>query len=278
LANPIGIMQGRLLPPVEDRIQAFPAERWEEEFALAGELGFDCIEFIFEGEEYASHPLMNADGISRINELQKETGVSVLSVCADYFMDYPLHRGSPDEIRRRISVVNELIENCAEIGVKDIVIPCVDRSSLMTMDESEAFVKALEGCIPMAEQCNINLSLETDLPPETFIYLLKRFGSGKVTVNYDIGNSAALGYSPGEEFDAYGSYISDVHVKDRVSGGGTVPLGTGVASFGTVFRRLNDLGFPGPYILQAARGETGDEKETIKGYIEFTKGYIHREG
>ena len=47
----------------------------------------------------------------------------------------------------------------------------------------------------------INLALETDLPPKDFANLLNKFDSNHVTVNYDTGNSASLGYNIDEEFD-----------------------------------------------------------------------------
>ena len=33
----IGIMQGRMIPPTDNRIQCFPRERWADEFELAAE-------------------------------------------------------------------------------------------------------------------------------------------------------------------------------------------------------------------------------------------------
>ena len=44
----IGIMQGRLVPPTDDRIQCFPRERWADEFELAAQAGLDCIEWIYD--------------------------------------------------------------------------------------------------------------------------------------------------------------------------------------------------------------------------------------
>jgi len=35
----LGIMQGRLVPPVEGRFQAFPRDRWTAEFPRAAEAG-----------------------------------------------------------------------------------------------------------------------------------------------------------------------------------------------------------------------------------------------
>ena len=43
-----------------------------------------------------------------------------------------------------------------------------------------------------------------------------------MTVNYDTGNSAALGYDPDEEFKSYGHKITDLHIKDRLLGTGPV--------------------------------------------------------
>ena len=57
-------------------------------------------------------------------------------------------------------------------------------------------------------------------------------------MNYDIGNSASLGYIPAEELSAYGERISDVHVKDRAFGGGSVILGKGSANIPEFFELL----------------------------------------
>lgn len=270
----IGIMQGRLLPPVNGKFQAFPAKKWEEEFRLGREVGIDCIEFIFEGENYEEHPLMNVKGLETIKRLESETGVKVLSVCADYFMDFPMHKGSRSQIENSIEVLKELIKNCAKLDVKDVVIPCVDRSGLSGKAETGLFEASIKKCLDLAGECNINLSLETDLSPAGFLYLLNRFDSPNIKVNYDIGNSSALGYDPLEEFEAYGKWISDVHIKDRLYKGTTVPLGSGDANFDVVLEWIRETDFKGPFILQAARKENGKEKETIREYMKFVKRYF----
>jgi sugar phosphate isomerase/epimerase len=122
--------------------------------------------------------------------------------------------------------MKSLLKNAGELGVTDIVVPCVDQSSLKEKDDIDRFVDKLSQLIPDAEKEGVNFSLETDLDPQSFIELLDYFDSERVTVNYDIGNSAALGYDPVEELDAYGSKITDIHIKDRIYEGGPVVLGT----------------------------------------------------
>ena len=51
-------MQGRLLPKYKGRYQAFPKDTWQEEFKIASDFGLDCIEFIFDYEDYEKNPLI----------------------------------------------------------------------------------------------------------------------------------------------------------------------------------------------------------------------------
>jgi hexulose-6-phosphate isomerase len=50
-----------------------------------------------------------------------------------------------------------------------------------------------------------------------------------------------------------------VHLKDRVLGAGTVPLGHGDTDFASLFQCLAEVRYAGDFILQVARGVTGDE-------------------
>jgi L-ribulose-5-phosphate 3-epimerase len=158
--------------------------------------------------------------------------------------------------------------------VTDVVIPCVDQSTLDSQEAADRFVEKLTPMVQIAERHGINLSLETDLAPQTFVELLDRFNSVRVTVNYDIGNSAALGYNSVEELDAYGKRITDIHIKDRMLGGGPVVLGQGVANFDAFFGKLNDFDYQGPFIMQAYRDEEG--VEIFEQQLEWVKPYLEQ--
>ena len=250
-------MQGRLLPKYQGRYQAHPVDYWQQEFELAQKIKLDCIEFILDFNDAEKNPLLEKCGVDKILSVTDKTGVSVKTICADYFMEVPLH--SEDKAVSELSqeVMRRLLNISTALGVTDVVVPCVDQSSLANQQAVNRFVKQLTPCVKVAEQQGINLSLETDLPPWAFLELLDRFDSEHVTVNYDIGNSAALGYDPVEEFDAYGNRITDVHIKDRELGGGPVILGEGVADFDTVFSKLSEFNYQGPFIMQAYRDEEG---------------------
>ncbi len=256
-ANRLGVMEGRLLPKYQGRYQAHPVGYWQDEFPIAASLGLDLIEFIVNQEGMAENPLMTDAGIAQVRDVMNRTGVAVASICADCFMAAPLHSQDKSVADQSIVSLRQLIGNAATLGIRAIVIPCVDQSSLRNPGDADRFVDALDSVIALAEAHSVNLSLETDLSPGMFSRLLERFDSPRVTVNYDTGNSASLGYSPTEELAAYGARITNIHIKDRKKAGGSVVLGTGDTDFDAFFDALSALDYDGPFIMEAYRDDEG---------------------
>lgn len=253
----IGTMQGRLLNKYKGNYQAHPVGYWQNEFALARKLGLSCIEFIFDYDQWNSNPLMTIEGRESIRNISQKTGVNVTTVCADYFMIAPLHHGDQNAADHSSKVFLKLLDAANDIGATDIVLPCVDNSSLKHEGMSAKLLRHLDNLLPKAESLNVNICLETDLDPDEFYNFLERFQSENLTVNYDTGNSASLGYDIVEEFEAYGSRISDLHIKDRLFKGGSVLLGTGDVDFEKVFCQISRYEYDGPIIMQAYRDDEG---------------------
>ena len=258
-ATKIGVMQGRLLPKYQGRYQAHPIGYWEDEFEIAASLGVDLIEFILDYNDFEENPLMSASGCKKIIEIANQSDVKVKTICADYFMDAPLHSTDLNVATLSAAVLRELIVNSRTIGVTDIVLPLVDQSSVRDSESQDQFIRAIEPFLPYLDENNMNLNLETDLDPTAFKSLLNQINSDHVTVNYDTGNSAGLGYDPEQEFAAYGDRITDIHIKDRVKNGFSVCLGQGSADFTQIFKCVQNYGYSGPFIMQAFRDDDGLE-------------------
>ena len=255
----IGIMQGRLVPPVDCKIQCFPRENWAEEFPLAAQARLDCIEWIYDEYGADCNPIASDKGIDSMLELADAHGVRVVSLCADYFMDWPLVRVHGAELEERLAVLSWLMERCRRLGVERIVLPFVDASRIDTDGELDHVVAALGRTLQQAEETGLEIHIEASLSPDRFAELLDRLPSALLKVNYDSGNSSSLSYDPRVEFSAYGERVGSVHIKDRLKGGGTVPLGTGDADLPAVFDCLRHLGYTRDIIMQVARGAPGEE-------------------
>ncbi len=255
----IGIMEGRLFPPEAGRFQSFPRQHWADEYGMAEKAGLDTIEWIYDLYGADVNPIATDEGIARMKALSVQHHVQVLSVCADYFMDKPLVRVAGEELEERVSKLFWLMRRGQMLGINRMVLPFVDASRIDTPEEYESVIDLLQRVGPVAEETKVEIHLETSLEPARFAELLGKVNHPWVKANYDSGNSSSLGYAPREEFAAYGPLVGSVHIKDRVRGGGTVPLGTGSADFTALAECLKQVNYRGDFILQVARGEPGDE-------------------
>jgi len=244
-------MQGRLSAQTDRGYQSFPWESWEREFELATTRSFEHIEWVLDSWQVSENPILTQTNV--VSELTLESDVKVISVCADYLMDTPLDISEANSW----TLLGKLAVAMQDLGSGWLVIPCVDQSSLRPQSSLDRFMKAADRISHELNGTGIRVTLETDLGPQEFSSLLAELDPEVFWVNYDIGNSAALGYGYDEEFDAYGDRISLVHIKDRILEGGSVVLGEGDANIPEVIERLRDMKFNGPVTMQAFRDVEG---------------------
>jgi len=278
--NKLGIMQGRLSPPVDNQIQAFPGDNWRNEFPICKKLGLGCMEWIFEYKNMDLNPFYSDDGIKEMMYLSDLYNVRIGSLLADYFMEKKLFGENSSEIKKSVEMLYFIIDECKKCDIPIIEIPIVDSSALKTESDKKQLIKNLKKPLKYAAEQDIYLSLETSLPPEEFRDLILSFKPLDLKINYDMGNSASLEYDPKKEINLIGEFIVNVHIKDRVIGGGTVPLGYGDTDFKSVFNALKQNNYSGDLILQAARQDINKYEEkkdiikTIKDYIAFIEPYV----
>jgi L-ribulose-5-phosphate 3-epimerase len=270
----IHCMQGRLLPPEDDQIQAFPSTRWAAEFERAYAAAIEGIEWIYEQRHEAQNPLGTDAGVAAITTLARTCGVVVESLVADWFMDRPLLVHRTDGLAK----LRWLLGRARTVGIGRLVLPFVDSSALRGDDDVRELVALIHELTPELERAHVELHLETSLAPDAFARLLEPLDERFVKANYDSGNSASLGYDPADEFSAYGARIGSVHIKDRVLGGGTVPLGTGDTDLQLVAGLLRRQGWKRPLVLQVARGTAGDEVNQVRRDAEFVRALWARAG
>jgi len=271
-------MQGRLLPPADGCFQCFPGKRWQEEFPLAAEAELDAIEWIYDSLGESDNPLRTDEGLAEIFRLSKQCGICVVSVCADYFMECPLAKGGAAEKEQRTNKLLWLLDRCKLAGIRRVVLPFVDNSKIDSDQEEAQVVQLLRRVLGYAEKANVELHLETSLGPQRFGSILGKVPHPYLKVNYDSGNSASLGYDVREEIAAYGERIGSVHIKDRVRGGGTVPLGTGHADIPVLLSQLFRRGYKGDFVMQVARGEAGKEVSWIRHNRELVMSQLQTAG
>ena len=272
--SPIGFMQGRLSPLSCGRIQSFPWDTWKDEFVQAKDLGFHLMEWTLDQERLYENPLFTKSGQQEIRVLCRDYEMRISSLTGDCFMQTPFWKAQGSG---RVALERDFCEvakACAAVDIKMIVVPLVDNGRIENDSQEDILISFLRDQSQFLNALGLKILFESDFEPIRLAKFIDRLDSNLFGINYDIGNSAALGFSSAEEFDAYGSRILNVHIKDRALGGSTVPLGEGNVDFQAVFFGLSKLRYKGNYILQTARDSSGNHGAALLLFHRMTMNWL----
>lgn len=274
----IGFIQGRLCDCVDGKIQAFPWRDWENEFPAAASIGLHQLEWTLDQERLYENPLMTNDGQKKILGLCQQYDVSIPSLTGDCFMQEPFWKRRGQARTDLQSDFMAIVRACSNVGISMIVVPLVDNGRIETADHEDTVVDFLLAQQSYLSEHRVQVVFESDFAPDELAKFISRLPVKHFGINYDIGNSAALGFDPTEEFEAYGSRVMNVHIKDRLLGGTTVPLNTGSANFDAVFAALAKQSYQGNFILQTARAVDGNHAQALSSYRDMTQQWIQQYG
>lgn len=272
----IGFMQGRLSNVIDGVIQEFPWKSWEAEFHIASEIDIHLMEWTLDQIDLYLNPLLTHEGQEKISHLCEMYALAIPSLTGDCFMQSPFWKAEGPEKKSLISDFVAIAKACGKLEIGIIVIPLVDNGSLENSKQESTLINTLKDYDALLKELNVKIAFESDFSPQKLGKFIRQLDSGSFGINYDIGNSAALGFVPDEEFFHYGDRIINVHVKDRPLGLSTVPLGDGDSDFESVFNNLSKYNYTGNYILQTARDRAGRHRQVLKRYLAQTANWIRK--
>ena len=207
----------------------------------------------------------------RIDNLSNKYKVNIPSLTGDCFMQSPFWKFFGDEKKSRINDLLKLVDACSDLGIRIIVIPLVDGGSIENKDQLKSLLDVLNEIEHKLKDLDLRILFESDLNPKDLKKFIDQFNPEVFGINYDIGNSASLGYNHQEELLSYGKNIYNIHIKDRVLNGETVPLGEGDADFSLFYKSLKEVNYSGNFILQTARSINGEHAKVLIKYKKMTE-------
>ena len=270
----VGLMQGRLSPMTNNLIQSFPWESWENEFIEASQNKFYLIEWTLDEKDLYDNPIMNNEGHKKILLLCKNNLIKINSLTADCMMQKPFWKAEYKNRKELQKDFVNVIISCSRLKLKYIVVPLVDNGSIETKEQEIVLINFLLANLEFINKCKIKIIFESDFKPSRLEEFINKLSSPTFGINYDMGNSASLGYNVNDEFIAYGDRIYNVHVKDRLLKGKTVFLGNGNVNFDKVFKCLKSIEYKGDLILQTARAKNNDHLKILNIFKDFVTNFV----
>lgn len=242
----IGVIQGRLLPPINGHIQEFPFNNWKEEFLFLQNCGLSHVEWIITKISYKNNPLF----------LEDLSNYQISSVCCDHLID--------DNIQN-FSFLKENLFDVCEFSIKNkienISIPLLENSNMENDSRRKEFITSI---LKIKEKFNLKFVFETELTPEKTLEIVDSHKDFYVT--YDTGNVNSYLKEHEKYIKTLKHKIINVHLKDRTYDSRTVLPFTGDTNFELIFKFLKEIEYNSLYTMQIARGQTGEEKKHITFY------------
>lgn len=148
----------------------------------------------------------------------------------------------------------------------------------------EARATVYDGIAGICEQYGVTCVIESDPAvhsntPHKLAPLVKQINDPHIKALFDPGNEIwVTGQTSADAYDVLAPYIAHVHIKDGFVTDGkpeAVKIGTGLADFKTIFRKLLRCGYTGAVILETHyRKDSGLTEEQLKlpGGADFSSG------
>ncbi|MFZ5831708.1 MAG: sugar phosphate isomerase/epimerase family protein [Planctomycetota bacterium] len=212
-------------------------------FELAREIGLDGVQIslAIENDEVQ---LRSPEVQKRYLDAATRTGVRIGSLAIGELNRVPL-KSDP----RAAQWLLESIDVCEALG-QSIVMPAFFGKGELDMQnarEIDTVVRSLRAAADKAEKKRVIIGLENWLSADENMRLIDQVGSPAVKVYYDVGNSTDRGRDIFKEIRQLGKLICEFHAKD-----GKHMLGQGRIDFREVRRAIDDIGYRGWIVIEAA--------------------------
>jgi hypothetical protein len=243
----IGIIQGRLSPPINDHIQEFPNSNWKKEFDILNLLNLNHIEWIITKNSYDTNPLFYGD-------LKK---YKISSICCDHIIDENIHKYS--------YLYNNIFDVClyaSKNNINNISIPLLEQSNMESDLRRKEFIESILKIKNIFQE--LNFIFETELTPEKTFEIAN--ANPNFYITYDTGNVTSYLKEHEKYIKLLHKKIANVHLKDRTYDSKTMIPFNGNTDFNNIFKFLKEVNYNSIYTLQIARGETGREIDHITFY------------
>lgn len=246
--NPIGIYE-KAMP---DRLN------WEQKIEIAKAAGFDFIEMSIDESD---HRLARLDWdkatINQLRQVLYQNDMYINSICLSGHRRFPFGSKDPEIRQRAYQIMDQCLRLARDLGVRNIQLAGYDVYYEPSDEETiAAFIQGLKYAARKAQTAGVMLSIEimdTDLcgTISRTLKFVQTVGSPWLNIYPDLGNLTQWTDDPEIELEIGLKYITGIHLKDTQPGVfKCVPFGQGTVRFEDLFRKLDELEYQGPFLIE----------------------------
>ena len=275
------MLYGHLLGLYE---KALPPEwGWAQRLQTAKELGFDFVEIsIDETDERVERLYWDRKARAELLATCKELEMPLRSMCLSTHRRFPFGSADPALKAKAYELMERAVEFAEDQGIHVIQLAGYDvYYEPSTHISVQAFMEGMRWAAKLAEKHQVMLGMEIMDTPfmnsiAKHLWYEELINSPWYKVYPDLGNLSAWGNDVEKELAKGIASIVGIHIKETKAVTSTfpgqfkcVPFGTGCVDFAACFKKLEQLNYNGPYVIEMWNDPNSDNVQAIKDAVSF---------
>ena len=264
---PIGIYE-KALPKFDS---------WSRSLEAARAAGFDFVEMsVDESDERLARLDWSCTQRRELREAIANTEVPVITMCLSGHRKYPLGSASAETRSRALDILRKAVDLAADTGIR--IIQIAGYYVYYEPHTGDSLPRYRDGLVKGAEwaaNAGVMLALENVEGDDVMsvsraMTLVEDVNSPWLQVYPDIGNLGEHALDVVAELERGRGHMVGVHVKDTRPGEPRrVPFGKGVVPFLDAFKKLAEMKFVGPVMLEMWNDDSPDAMRIVEDAREW---------
>ena len=184
--------------------------------------------------------------------------MKILTMCLSGHKRFPLGSSDPEITSAGMKIMEKALELGGRLGIRIIQLSGFDvyDQEERTEETRKRYVDNVFRASRMAERACVMLAIEPVegnlLAVRDTMEVVRKIDSHCLQIYPDVANINSLGINPIQELPCGKGHIAAVHMRDSLPGiyDATIPFGSGYLDFDGVFRKLDEIGFCGPLVVE----------------------------
>ncbi len=210
--------------------------------------------------------------------------MKILTMCLSGHKRFPLGSSDPEITSAGMKIMEKALELGGRLGIRIIQLSGFDvyDQEERTEETRKRYVDNVFRASRMAERACVMLAIEPVegnlLAVRDTMEVVRKIDSHCLQIYPDVANINSLGINPIQELPCGKGHIAAVHMRDSLPGiyDATIPFGSGYLDFDGVFRKLDEIGFCGPLVVEMWNTERTEYMEWIRQAREYMETHIRK--
>ena len=210
--------------------------------------------------------------------------MKILTMCLSGHKRFPLGSSDPEITSAGMKNMEMALELGGRLGIRIIQLSGFDvyDQEERTEETRKRYVDNVFRASRMAERACVMLAIEPVegnlLAVRDTMEVVRKIDSHCLQIYPDVANINSLGINPIQELPCGKGHIAAVHMRDSLPGiyDATIPFGSGYLDFDGVFRKLDEIGFCGPLVVEMWNTERTEYMEWIRQAREYMETHIRK--